>query len=101
MKGSEASSQAFSSVRKSQNVAVGALVHMLQTAPPLRQESCGYASCSGRSEQECNAGADSGFFLPRKTSDALEELNAYKEMKELLLSKSTTMKSSEEEASSS
>ncbi|KAL3524507.1 hypothetical protein ACH5RR_017341 [Cinchona calisaya] len=100
-KGSEASSQANSSVRKSRDAAVGALVHMLRTAPPLRQDSSGFASRSEKSEFESNVGAGSGFFLPRKTSDALEELKPYKEMKELLLSKSATRKLSKEEASSS
>lgn len=64
---------------------MGALVHMLKTAPPLRQDS-GYFN-SGFSKTGVEGGA-SEFFKPRKTSDALEELKAYKEMKYLLLSKS-------------
>ncbi|XP_027109910.1 autophagy-related protein 13a [Coffea arabica] len=103
-KGSEASSQANSSVRKSQDAAVGALVHMLRTAPPLRLDCSSYASGFEKSELESIAGAGSGFVLPRKTSDALEELKAYSEMKELLLCKSgsiTSRAGSKDETSSS
>ncbi|KAE9464680.1 hypothetical protein C3L33_03438, partial [Rhododendron williamsianum] len=76
---------------KSQDAAVGALVHMLRTAPPLRQDSSCYSSHSSKTELEGEVGAiSSGFFLPRKTSDALEELRSYKDMKDLLLSKSGT-----------
>jgi autophagy-related protein 13 len=87
---SEFPSQAFST-RKSQDAAVGALVHMLRTAPPLRQDSSCYSSHSSKTELEGEVGAaSSGFFLPRKASDALEELRGYKDMKDLLLSKSGT-----------
>lgn len=72
---SEVSSQAM---KKVQDAPVGALVHMLKTAPPLRQESC----------FEGEVGAASEFFKPRKTSDALEDLKVYRHMKDLLLSKS-------------
>lgn len=76
---------------KSQDAAVGALVHMLRTAPPLQQDSSCYSSHSSKTELEGEVGAiSSGFFFPRKTSDALEELRSYKEMKDLLLSKSGT-----------
>ncbi|XP_058206339.1 autophagy-related protein 13a [Rhododendron vialii] len=76
---------------KSQDAAVGALVQMLRTAPPLRQDSSCYSSHSSKTELEGEVGAiSSGFFLPRKTSDALEELRSFKEMKDLLLSKSGT-----------
>ncbi|KAL0400496.1 UNVERIFIED_CONTAM: Autophagy-related protein 13a [Sesamum latifolium] len=84
-KSSEVSSQASSTAKKSQDAAVGILVHMLKTAPPLRQDSGYYSSQSSKMEFE---GAASEFFKPRKTSDALEELKVYKEMKDLLLSKS-------------
>ncbi|XP_051138276.1 autophagy-related protein 13a [Andrographis paniculata] len=84
---SDISSQA-SSTRKSQDTGVGALVHMLRTAPPLHQDSSYYASLSSKTEVAGEAGAASEYFKPRKTSDALEELKAYKEMKDLLLSKS-------------
>lgn len=74
---------------KSQDAAVGALVHMLRTAPPLRQDSSCYSSQSSKTELEGEVGAISSG-LPRKTSDALEELRSYKDMKDLLLSKSGT-----------
>ncbi|XP_057464073.1 autophagy-related protein 13a-like [Actinidia eriantha] len=89
-KGSVFTSQAFSSPKKSQDAAVGALVHMLRTAPPLRQDSSCYSSPSSKTELEGEVGAASGFFLSRKTSDALEELRGYKEMQDFLLSKSRT-----------
>ncbi|CAL1411887.1 unnamed protein product [Linum trigynum] len=78
--------------RKSQDAAVGVLVHMLRTAPPLRQDSSCYSSRSLRAEVENDGVATtaSGFFMPRRTSDALEELRSYREMKDLLLSKSGT-----------
>ncbi|KAG8381638.1 hypothetical protein BUALT_Bualt06G0142400 [Buddleja alternifolia] len=85
---SEISSQASSTVKKSQDAAVGALVHMLRTAPPLRQDSSYSTSQSYKNELEEEVGAASEFFKPRKTSDALEELRVYKGMKDLLLSKS-------------
>ncbi|KAL0321653.1 UNVERIFIED_CONTAM: Autophagy-related protein 13a [Sesamum calycinum] len=87
-KSSEVSSQASSTAKKSQDAAVGILVHMLKTAPPLRQDSGYYTSQSSKIEFEGEVGAASEFFKPRKTSDALEELKVYKEMKDLLLSKS-------------
>lgn len=87
-KGSEFNS-ALSLGRKSQDAAVGALVHMLRTAPPLRQDSSCYSSRSQSvTQQEGNFGTASGFFMTRRASDALEELKSYREMKELLLSKS-------------
>ncbi|KAL4348379.1 hypothetical protein GQ457_17G023000 [Hibiscus cannabinus] len=76
--------------KKSQDAAVGILVHMLRTAPPLRQDSSCYSTRSLRAEYEGGVGIASGFFMPRKTADALEELNSYREMKDLLLSKSGT-----------
>ncbi|KMT16420.1 hypothetical protein BVRB_3g050480 [Beta vulgaris subsp. vulgaris] len=80
---------ALSLGRKSQDAAVGALVHMLRTAPPLRQDSSCYSSRSQSvTQQEGNFGTASGFFMTRRASDALEELKSYREMKELLLSKS-------------
>ncbi|KAL6508236.1 hypothetical protein OROHE_021778 [Orobanche hederae] len=81
---SEVSSQTSSTAKKSQDAAVGALVHMLRTAPPLRQDSS-YCSTSNSSKIEPGGGAVSEFFKPRKTSDALEELKVYREMKDLLL----------------
>ncbi|KAI3457898.1 hypothetical protein Pfo_014561 [Paulownia fortunei] len=93
---SDVSSQASSTAKKSQDAAVGALVHMLRTAPPLRQDSSYYTSQSSKIELEGEVGAASEFFKPRKTSDALEELKVYKEMKDLLLSKTAAMAGKEE-----
>lgn len=75
--------------RKSQDAAVGVLVRMLRTAPPLRQDPS-YSSHSLRTDFEGGVGTASGFFMPRRTADALEELKSYKDMKDLLLSKSGT-----------
>ncbi|CAL1381397.1 unnamed protein product [Linum trigynum] len=78
--------------RKSQDAAVGVLVHMLRTAPPLHQDSSCFSCRSLRAEVDNDgiATTASGFFVPRRTSDALEELRSYREMKDLLLSKSGT-----------
>ncbi|KAK6936587.1 Autophagy-related protein 13, N-terminal [Dillenia turbinata] len=94
-KASNSSSQAFSMSRKSQDAAVGALVHMLRTAPPLRQDSS-FSSQSLKNDGEGETGAVSGYFMSRKASDALHELEVYKEMKELLLSKSGSQITSKE-----
>lgn len=93
-------------VRKSQDAAVGALVHMLKKAPPLRQESesrnllqsskSGTLSIhiqepvqiSGKPvfQQAVSLSvASSGVFSSKTTADALEELRGYREMKDLLL----------------
>ncbi|GAA0149867.1 hypothetical protein LIER_08939 [Lithospermum erythrorhizon] len=72
-----------SASKKSQDTAVAALVHLLRTAPPLRQDSSSFSE-----HKKGEVAAASSFMLPRKTSDALEELRSYKEMKDLLLSKS-------------
>ncbi|KAL9831800.1 Autophagy-related protein 13a [Arabidopsis thaliana] len=75
--------------RSSQDAAVGVLVHMLKTAPPLRQDSSTYmASMSGVQREGSVSGTESEFSMARSTSDALEELRNYKQLKDLLLSKS-------------
>ncbi|PON83727.1 Autophagy-related protein [Trema orientale] len=84
--------------RKSQDAAVGVLVHMLRTAPPLRQDSSCYSSNSLKAEAEGGITTASGFYMPRKAADALEELRIYREMKDILLSKSGTRVVSREEA---
>ncbi|CAN4085585.1 unnamed protein product [Withania somnifera] len=94
-KGSEVSSQASASTRKSQDAAVGALVHMLRTAPPLRQDSSCFTSHSMKTELEGELSTASEFSISRKASDALEELKTYKGLKDLLLSKSATRSVSE------
>ena len=84
--------------RKSQDAAVGVLVHMLRTAPPLRQDSSCYSSDAVRADPEGGLTTASGFFMPRKAADALEELRSYREMKDLLLSKSGIRVVAKEEA---
>ncbi|XP_025012517.2 autophagy-related protein 13a isoform X1 [Ricinus communis] len=84
--------------KKSQDAAVGVLVHMLRTAPPLRQDPSCYSTHSFRTDLDEGVATASGFFLPRKTADALEELRSYREMKDLLLSKSGTRMVNKEEA---
>ncbi|KAL9225096.1 hypothetical protein vseg_001059 [Gypsophila vaccaria] len=95
-KGQEFTS-ALSLGRKSQEAAVGALVQMLRTAPPLRQDSSFYSSHSLSAQQESNFGTDSGCFMPRRAADALEELKSYREMKDILLSKSGNHRFSRED----
>ena len=89
-KASEFTAQSVPVGKKSQDAALGILVHMLRTAPPLRQDPSCYSTHSLRTEYEGGVGTASGFFMPRKTADALEELKSYREMKDLLLSKSGT-----------
>jgi len=89
---------ALSLGRKSQDAAVGALVRMLRTAPPLRQDSSFYSSHSQSIQQQGNFGTATGFFMPRKAADALEELKSYREMKDLLLSRSGNQVVSREDA---
>ncbi|RYR26434.1 hypothetical protein Ahy_B02g060667 isoform B [Arachis hypogaea] len=86
---SEIGSTSLPMSKKSQDAAVGVLVHMLRTAPPLRQDSSCYSSHFVKPEPEGGVTTASGFFMPRKTADALEELWNYKEMRDLL-SKSGT-----------
>ncbi|KAK4835764.1 hypothetical protein QYF36_014219 [Acer negundo] len=83
-------SESLSMGTKSQDAAVGVLVHMLRTAPPLRQDPSCYSSHSMRTEVEEGVSTASGFFMPRRTVDALEELKSYRDMKDLLLSRSGT-----------
>ncbi|XP_073221554.1 autophagy-related protein 13a [Cicer arietinum] len=59
-------------------------------AAPLRQDSSCYSSHSLKAELDGGVATASGFFMPRKTTDALEELRSYREMRDLLLSKSGT-----------
>lgn len=70
--------------KKSQDAAaVGALVRMLRTAPPLRQDSSCYSL-----EFNTTSTTNDGLFMARKASDALEDLKAYTDIKNLILSKS-------------
>ena len=93
-KTSSSISQSLPIGRKSQDAAVGVLVQMLKTAPPLRQDSSTYmvSSMSGVQRQGSSvSGTESEFSMARTTSDALEELRNYKQLKDLLLSKSKSV----------
>ncbi|MED6158772.1 hypothetical protein PIB30_035882 [Stylosanthes scabra] len=96
----------FLPIRKSQDAAVGALVHMLKKAQPLRQDlsisenlshSTRLEIWNANNIQEANqileapvptSMMSSGLIATRKTtSDALEEFHGYREMKNLLLTR--------------
>ncbi|CAA7405232.1 unnamed protein product [Spirodela intermedia] len=88
-------------VRKSQGAAVGELVIMLKHAPPLHQDphklespppqpqdephSRGRAMVVEKNLESPTAAAPPSLLRSRTTSDALEELKNYREMKDLLL----------------
>ncbi|GJN13426.1 hypothetical protein PR202_gb00125 [Eleusine coracana subsp. coracana] len=82
--GKEIGDQAGSSSHKSQEAAVGYLVHLLKSARPLRDSM--YPSQTSRAES-IEAGSTSSF-MSRRTSDALEELESFKEIRENLLARS-------------
>lgn len=96
--GSESTSSSLPMGTKSQGAAVGMLVQMLRAAPPLQQDASCYSTQSLNTEQEGAVATASGFFMPRKTTDALEELRSYREMKNILLSKSGARVRTKEEA---
>ncbi|XP_052144787.1 autophagy-related protein 13a [Oryza glaberrima] len=81
--GKDVGDQASSSSHKSQDAAVGYLVHMLKSARPLRDSS--NSPLTSRVESE---GGNVSSFMSRRTSDALEELESFKEIKENLLARS-------------
>lgn len=83
-------SQGLLMAKKSQDAAVGALVHMLRTAPPLRQDSSCYSSLRAETPQGGEFGTASEISRAKNMSDALEELRGYRELRDLLLSKSGT-----------
>lgn len=73
---------------------------MLRNAPPLRQDH----SCSSQSSEFNGEVSMSSSVLSRKTCDALEELQSYREMKNFLLSRSgvgTTLQESVKQNKSS
>ena len=87
-------------VRKSQDAAVAALVHMLKRAPPLRQDisnsidlspSSSHVTLTNPTEERNEKSelrvqsAVISVASPKTTSAALEELRGYREMKDLLL----------------
>ncbi|KAK3141936.1 hypothetical protein QOZ80_4BG0340100 [Eleusine coracana subsp. coracana] len=74
-----------SSSHKSQDAQVGSLVHLLRTARPLRDPS--YSSQISRAESSELASTSS--VMSRRASDALEELQSFKEIRERLLSRSS------------
>jgi autophagy-related protein 13 len=84
--GKEQGDQAGSSSHKSQDAAVGYLVHLLKSARPLRDSS--YSSHTSRAES-IDTGSNSSS-MSRRTSDALEEVESFKEIKENLLARSRT-----------
>ncbi|KAL0379181.1 UNVERIFIED_CONTAM: Autophagy-related protein 13b [Sesamum radiatum] len=92
-------------VKRSQDAAVGALVHMLKKAPPLRQDisvttqllqgsklqtlrSCMQDANETSEERTSSNLASSALIASKTTADALEELRGYREMKDLLLMQS-------------
>ncbi|KAM7463591.1 hypothetical protein LguiA_031712 [Lonicera macranthoides] len=89
-KASASTSQGLLMAKKSQDAAVGALVHMLRTAPPLRQDSSCYSSLRAETPQGGEFGTASEISRAKNMSDALEELRGYRELRDLLLSKSGT-----------
>uniref|UniRef100_A0A7N0T8R7 Autophagy-related protein 13 N-terminal domain-containing protein n=1 Tax=Kalanchoe fedtschenkoi TaxID=63787 RepID=A0A7N0T8R7_KALFE len=75
--------------QKSQDAAVGTLVRILKKAPPLRQDMSKSLNASGTLTVPSVSSTISPSTIPTKTtSDALEELQSYREMKDLLLNKS-------------
>ncbi|XP_062226281.1 autophagy-related protein 13a-like [Phragmites australis] len=78
--GKEVGDQAGSSSHKSQDAQVGSLVNLLRTARPLRDPS--YSS-------QTSEVASTSSVMSRRTSDALEELQSFKEIRERLLSRSS------------
>ena len=82
--GKDAGDQAGSSSHKSQDAAVGYLVHLLKSARPLRDSS--YSTHTSRAESVEAESTSS--VMSRRTSDALEELESFREIKENLLARS-------------
>ncbi|ERN15991.1 hypothetical protein AMTR_s00030p00024330 [Amborella trichopoda] len=107
--GKAVESRQMMSAKKSQDAAVGALVHMLRSAPPLRQDSLNSSKLSQVSNVETQGQksqlhdpihfreenpktessllgiSSSGFLAPMTAAVAFEELKNYKEMKDFLL----------------
>ncbi|KAF8018602.1 hypothetical protein BT93_H3483 [Corymbia citriodora subsp. variegata] len=105
-------SGSFLPIRKSPDAAVGALVDMLNKAPPLHQDVSNLATASQASRSDTwsnsfheycqtpkaisaqdgtSSVASSALLASKTTADALEELKGYKEMKNLLLSQGGTV----------
>ncbi|PIN02779.1 hypothetical protein CDL12_24701 [Handroanthus impetiginosus] len=73
---------------KSQDAAVGAVIRLLRNAPPLQQDP----HCYNKLEKEDGAASESKLCKPRKTSDGLEELKLYRNMKDVLLAKNAALR---------
>ncbi|XP_056168432.1 autophagy-related protein 13b [Syzygium oleosum] len=107
-------SGSFLPIRKSPGAAVGALVDMLKKAPPLHQDFSNLATASQASRSETwsnsfhehcqtpkaisaqdgtSSVASSALLASKTTTDALEELKVYREMRNLLLSQGGTGRS--------
>ncbi|CAN6235765.1 unnamed protein product [Urochloa humidicola] len=82
--GKETSDQAGSSSYKSRNAQVGYLVNLLRNARPLRGPI--YSLQTSRAQSSEAASASS--VTPRRASDALEELQSFKEIRERLPTRS-------------
>uniref|UniRef100_A0ACD5Z1S3 Uncharacterized protein n=1 Tax=Avena sativa TaxID=4498 RepID=A0ACD5Z1S3_AVESA len=76
--------QSGSSSHKSQDAAVGYLVHLLRSARPLRDPS----NSSLTSRAESTEAGNTSLSVSRRTSDAFEELESFKEIRENLLARS-------------
>ncbi|CAD6260156.1 unnamed protein product [Miscanthus lutarioriparius] len=83
--GKETGDQVVSSSHKSQDAQVGSLVNLLRNARPLRNPS----NSSQTSRAESSEVASASSVTSRRTSDALEELQSFKEIRERLLSRSS------------
>lgn len=83
--GKETGDQVGSSSHKSQDAQVGSLVNLLRNASPLRNPS----NSSQISRAESSEVASASSVTSRRTSDALEELQSFKEIRERLLFRSS------------
>ncbi|CAM8912411.1 unnamed protein product [Rhodiola kirilowii] len=82
-------SGALIQVRQSQDAAVGTLVRILKKAPPLRQDlSQSQAASNALSLPNVSSTISPSIIQSKTTSDALEELQSYRVIKDLLLNKS-------------
>lgn len=73
--------------RKPPQASVGTLISMLKKAPPLRQDSSSSSSVTinPTTPTTCNVASPANIITSKTTTDALEELRVYREMKDLLL----------------
>ncbi|RLM75583.1 autophagy-related protein 13a-like [Panicum miliaceum] len=83
--GKETGDQAGSSSHKSQDAQVGSLVYLLRNARPLRDPSYSLQT----SRPESSEAASTSSTTSRRTSDALQELQSFREIRERLQSRSS------------